>query len=124
MLGIFLPLKGLPNTLYAIEFGMGWPERAASRAQDTTQGYRGGRSSLHSSECRLRCFSWQTLLVPPTQSFKKSHTADSGKENPVPCSVVPSMYHNTTHGFGTLQITEFSKQLLKTLHASAALSLN
>lgn len=124
MLGIFLPSKGLPNTLYVIEFGMGWPERAASRAQDATQGYRGGRSSLHSSECRVCCFSWQTLLLPPTQSFKKSHTADSGKENPVPCSVVLSMYHHATHDFGTLQITQFSKQLLKTLRSSAALPLN
>lgn len=127
VLDIFLPSKWLPNTLCASEFGMAWPERAASKTTGCYSGIQGGRSSLHSSECRLCCFSWQTLLVPPLQSFQKPHPADSGnlpEENPVPCSAVPSVYHQVTHGIGALQTPQVSKQLLRTLPSGAAVSLN
>lgn len=61
------------------------------------------------------------LPLSPSRSLTELIQGTCPKENPIPCSAVPSMYHHVTHSTGALQTPQFSKQLLRTLPSSAAL---
>lgn len=64
------------------------------------------------------------LPLSPSRSHTELIEGTCPKENPVPCSAMPSVYHHVTHSTGALQTPQFSNQLLRALPSSAAHPLN